>query len=245
MKKLIILFLCLSGVFVQAQGAGKLYAVLAGVSKYSQPGNDLTYPHQDAIEMYNLLRQHTEASRLKLLINRQATRAGIINAMNQLFARAGAEDVVMLYFSGHGNNSVFSAYDETLRFQDLSTVFKRIAAKRKIIFADACLSGTFRQSGTGQTATQGNSMSNEQVLLFLSSRSNQTSRESSSLKNGIFTYFLAAGLRGKADANRDRKITARELFNFVNRRVKEHTGGRQVPVMWGKFENNMVILNCK
>jgi uncharacterized caspase-like protein len=244
MKKILFILLCFSGVFAQAQSGGKLYAVLAGVSEY-RDGNNLTYSHQDAIEMYNLLKQHTDASRLKLLVNRQATKAGIISVMNQLFARAGADDLVIFYFSGHGNNSMFCAHDEILSFWDLSSIFKKCQAKRKIIFADACFSGTFRQSGTGQTASQGNRMNRENVLLFLSSRSNQLSWENLSVKNGAFTFYLIAGLRGSADANRDRKIMARELFNFVYPRVKQHSRGKQVPVMWGNFKDNMLILTCK
>ena len=245
MKKIIILFLCFSGVFAQAQGDGKLHAVMAGVSEYRQPENNLTYAHHDANDMYNLLKQHTEPSRLKLLVNAQATKAGIMNAMNQLFTQAGANDVVILYFSGHGNNGMFLAHDATLSFRDLSAIFKKIPAKRKIIFADACFAGTLRQSGSEQSASPGNRMNDEHVLLFLSSRSDQQSREDRGLKKGTFTFFLTAGLKGGADTNRDRKITARELFNFVNPRVKERSNGRQVPVMWGKFEDDMIILKWK
>ncbi len=65
----------------------------------------------------------------------------------------------------------------------------------------------------------------------------------SSLGNGFFTFYLLAGLRGGADNNRDRIVTARELFEFVNPRVKEMTKDVQVPVMWGRFEHNMEVLN--
>jgi uncharacterized caspase-like protein len=243
MKKIFFLFLCFSGVSGHAQHTGKLYAVLAGVSEYRQSENNLTYSHQDAVEMYNLLKQQTDTSRLKLLVNRQATKAGIVDAMNRLFLQTGEDDVVIFFFSGHGNKGMFFAHDTPVTFQDLSAVFKKCRASRKLIFADACLSGTFRQSGTGQPAAHGNEMDDKRVLLFLSSRSDQNSKESLSLKNGAFTFFLAAGLRGGADANRDKKITARELFNFVSPRVKKHTAETQAPVMWGKFEDNMVILN--
>ncbi len=51
------------------------------------------------------------------------------------------------------------------------------------------------------------------------------------------------GLRGGADADHNKVVTARELFDFVYPRVKEHSKGIQVPVMWGKFEDRMEILN--
>jgi uncharacterized caspase-like protein len=65
------------------------------------------------------------------------------------------------------------------------------------------------------------------------------------LHNGAFTFFLIAGLKGGADANRDRMITAKELYDFVRPQVEEQTGGKQIPVMWGKFEDDMVIMNWK
>ena len=245
MRKVLFLFLCFSGVFAHAQGHGKLYAVLVGVSEYRQSENNLIYSHQDAVEMYHLLKRQTDTSRLKLLVNREATKTAILHAMEQLFVRTGADDVVIFFFSGHGNSGKFYAHDTAVTFRDLSAVFRKSRAKRKLIFADACFAGTFRQSGTEQPVSHGNEMDDKRVLLFLSSRSDQTSKESLSLKNGTFTFFLTAGLQGGADANRDRKITARELFDFVGPRVKEQTQGKQVPVMWGKFEDDMIILNWK
>ena len=42
--------------------------------------------------------------------------------------------------------------------------------------------------------------------------------------------------------NRDRTITALELYNFVHNGVTEASKNRQHPVMWGKFDNNMTII---
>jgi uncharacterized caspase-like protein len=52
-------------------------------------------------------------------------------------------------------------------------------------------------------------------------------------------------LRGGADANKDGYITTKELFVFVYPKVKERSNGRQMPVMWGNFDENMVILKKK
>ena len=56
-------------------------------------------------------------------------------------------------------------------------------------------------------------------------------------------FFLERGLRGGADKNKDRIITARELYDFVHQGVIGASGGRQHPVMWGKFDNNMTIIS--
>ena len=79
-------------------------------------------------------------------------------------------------------------------------------------------------------------------MLFLSSRGNETSIERRDMKNGFFTSCLQKGLRGGADANKDRTITARELFNYVSTNVKTLSSDKQHPVMWGKFSDNMTVM---
>ena len=221
----------------------KIYAVLVGVSEYEIPANNLTYCHRDAIEMYELLKEHTTAERMRLLTNRQARHDNIVYYARQLFKQAQPDDIVIFFFSGHGDNNMFFTYDKSLNFGTLQSIFKQTKARRKLIFADACFAGTLRQTGNSSASTNVNL--GNRVMLFLSSRSNQISREDLTLRNGMFTYFLLAGLRGGADVNRDSYITAEELFNFVYPKVRERSSDRQIPVMWGKFDKDMVILKLK
>jgi len=48
--------------------------------------------------------------------------------------------------------------------------------------------------------------------------------------HGVFTWALLEGLRGIADANRDRVITTGELFDFVSSKVGQETKSRQTLV---------------
>jgi uncharacterized caspase-like protein len=61
--------------------------------------------------------------------------------------------------------------------------------------------------------------------------------------NGVFTTYLLRGLRGGADSDGDRKITAKELFKFVSHDVKERSKDKQHPVMWGKFDDDYVLMD--
>ena len=47
--------------------------------------------------------------------------------------------------------------------------------------------------------------------------------------HGVFTWAILEGLRGKADADADRFVTAGELFAYVRHRVRFETGFRQNP----------------
>ncbi len=80
-------------------------------------------------------------------------------------------------------------------------------------------------------------------MLFLSSRTNETSMENPWSDNGFYTQYLLKGIKGGADTNRDRIITAKEIYTFVSENIIERTNGKQHPVMWGKFNDNMRIMN--
>lgn len=110
-----------------------------------------------------------------------------------------------------------------------------------MVFADACYSGAMRQSKrNAKVKSNVNKTSN--VMFFFSCRSNELSIETSKMTNGFFTYALQHGLRGGADKNRDRIITAKELFGYVSAKVKQKSANRQHPVMWGNFSDNMPVM---
>ncbi|WP_291528412.1 caspase family protein [Bacteroides sp. UBA939] len=239
-----ILIILISGLDANARARrGNVYAVVVGVSEYALPGaTNLTYPAKEARDMYGLLSKHTTPDKIALLTNRNATRENIMNVVNRLFTATNPDDVVILYFSGHGYEGGFAAHNNSIAYTEFKKIFKRTKARRKLIFADACHSGEMRSREINNRANL-RSLNNQKVCLFLSSRSSQLSMETSAFESGFFTHYLMMGLRGGADADRNKVITARELFNFVNPRVKEYSKGRQIPVMWGKFEDRMEILN--
>jgi uncharacterized caspase-like protein len=219
---------------------GEIYGVFVGISEYEKPEGNLAYCHRDAIAMYETLKAYTTPGKMMLLTNQQAKHNNIVYYAKQLFLQAQPDDIVLFFFSGHGNRNVFFAYDKSLYFSTLHSIFKQTKARRKFIFADACFAGTLRQPGAQPASGKPNAGNN--VLLFLSSRSDQYAQENKLLGNGVFTHFLVTGLKGAADANSDSYVTARELFDFVHPKVKERTNESQIPVMWGKFDENMIIL---
>ena len=86
----------------------------------------------------------------------------------------------------------------------------------------------------------------QEVIVFMSSRNDEYSSEELSFTGaGYFTGPLLDGLKGAADANNDRLITARELFNYVHWQVVIRTNGMQHPVMFGKFNPNKVLIDLR
>lgn len=161
--------------------------------------------------------------------------------MRSQFLRAKSGDRIIFYFSGHGYPGGFCPYEmkkiaDGLTYSEVINIMNSSKASDKFIFADACNSGAIRQNSTNSAPDAHN------ILFFLSSRGNEYSIESPFLANGYFTKYLLRGLRGAADANKDRSITASELFKFVSKGVQTQTNGKQHPVMWGKFPDDLVIV---
>lgn len=113
-------------------------------------------------------------------------------------------------------------------------------ALRKIVFADACYAGKTR-SGKERSGNE----ADVSVMFFLSSRTNEKSQERRGWRNSLFTAYLERGLRGGADVDRNRTITARELFDFVSQGVAKDSRQQQHPVMWGKFDSTMPVMTWR
>lgn len=237
MKRILfsLICICLLGTGLSAQ---KIYLVSVGIADYPGTQNDLTLPAKDATTIQWLYQKNKKAETV-LLTNTQATRSNVLNSMERLFAKASTNDIVVLFFSGHGYKGGFVGYDDRLSYQDVRQAMAKSSSKNKMIFADACFSGKMRGAGRSSSSLSPASL---KVMLFLSSRDTEVSFERSSMQNGFFTTSLQRGLRGGADTNRDRIITAQELFQFVSQGVKELSNDKQHPVMWGKFDHSMPVM---
>lgn len=225
----------LFAVFVQA----KTYIVCAGIANYPGTRNDLRVSANDAVTIARIFDKNNNAEGL-YYTNSNATISNVISGMTNVFAKAGGNDVVIFYFSGHGIPGGFVCYDGYLYYDAIVKAMNRCRAMNKVIIADACFSGKMRN-----TRRRDNRYSTTNVMFFLSSRSNELSMEMppyTGFQNSLFTAYLERGLRGGADADRNRVVTAHELYNYVHNGVVNLSGGKQHPVMWGKFNGNMPII---
>ena len=237
--KIIKTIICASIIFCLSVSANaKTYLVAVGVSDYPGNNKDLRLSANDAATVQYIYSKNSNSESV-LLTNSNATKSAVLSKLRSTFAKASENDIIVFFFSGHGSKGAFCAYDAQIPYSEIRQAMASSKAKNKMIFADACFSGKMRQ-GRKNTAEQ--SFNNYNIMLFLSSRGNETSIERRDMKNGFFTSCLQKGLRGGADANKDRTITARELFNYVSTNVKTLSSDKQHPVMWGKFSDNMTVM---
>ncbi|MBQ8047088.1 MAG: caspase family protein [Prevotella sp.] len=215
----------------------KSYVVCVGISDYPGTQNDLTLPVSDAKTIKGIFESNGDA-KVEIVLDEQATRQHVIATMNDLYRNATAGDAIVFFYAGHGAPTGFVCYDGLLRYDEVSQVMASYNVKRKMVWADSCFSGKARKKISKPMAVT----AQQDVLFFLASRSDETSKEFRGWRNGLFTAYLERGLRGGADANLDRTITARELFDFVSQGVANTSRKKQHPVMWGHFDDGMPVM---
>ena len=243
----LLLFILLALSSLSATGR-TIYVLSVGISDYRYI-SDLQKTENDAREFSELYMTHTK--NVTTLLGPKATRENILSSLRLCFAKAGADDIVVFFFSGHGDKGGLCAYDTKGRstlvtYAEVQKAIGSCKAANKQLFIDACYSGGLRDGKkTARPATTARPpLSDTQgIMLFLSSRTGETSQENRWADNGFFTQYLIKGLKGAADTDSDRIITAKEIFTYVSAKVSERTRKKQNPVMWGKFNDNMHILN--
>jgi len=231
-----------------------IYAMIVGVSTYNHMPS-LRFTDDDAYQFYAFLKSPEGGAvpddRISLLIDDAATKESILSEMENLFRKADKNDVVLMYYSGHGLEGSFvphdyDGYNNTISHKDILTIFDNSSAKHKICIADACHSGSLYASrGSLSSALQSYYQSFEEVnsstALLLSSKSEEVSLEYSGLRQGVFSHYLIKGLKGEANFNQDDQVSVSELFQYVSKGVKEYTAFHQHPNLSGDFDPQMPL----
>ena len=136
--------------------AGEYWALIIGIDKYKE-APELDSAVKDAVGVRDVLTERYGFRRERIieLLNEQATKTNIEDALYQLGKRAGPEDSVLVYYAGHGQ------YDEDNRLAwwvpvdgkpqkpgtfvpnaVIRDYIEGMKAKHVYLVADSCFSGT-------------------------------------------------------------------------------------------------------
>lgn len=235
----------------------KVWAVIIGISSYNHMPT-LRYTDDDAYRMYAFLKSPEGGaltdSQIRILIDEDATYDKIKTAMEEVFSQAGKDDLVLLYFSGHGLRGSFlpidfNGFNNKLEHDEINKILDSSPAKYKLCIADACHSGSLlamaEKSGEIRNVLEDYyktlAQADAGTALIMSSKSDETSLESSGLRQGVFSHFLIRGLKGEADKDGNKIVSVQELFAFVDENVRTYTMNRQSPVIKGQFDSKMTV----
>jgi caspase domain-containing protein len=200
-----------------------------------------------------------KASDIVYMENNGATSEAVRDALTRLLPKATANDLVFIYIASHGSPDPFEPrklyflMNDTkvanmpttgLGMFELQEVLDHLLkADRVVVFIDAChsagIAGPKLVTGRQLQRIENNVFNLYASKLYretgravlTSSDVNEISEEGANWGggHGVFTWALLEGLRGAADANKDRVVTAGEIFNYVSNKVRTETDYRQNP----------------
>jgi hypothetical protein len=216
-------------VATSALGPAQVYGVFVGVSDYGGRANDLAFTADDAVSVSNAL-QTSGAMRAEnaiVLTDARATRAAVEQAVREIGARAGPDDMFVFFYSGHGAQvprdgpqpSDPDALDETLEFYDtritddeFSALLSEISPGIALIALDACFSGGFSKDVVSVPGRMGLFSSEEDVVSSVAQKFRA---------GGYLAHFIADGVgRQLADLNGDGTTSALELSQYLHNRYR-------------------------
>lgn len=241
--------------FTEQQKHGKVWVLLVGVSEYQQL-NNLKYTDDDAFKLNAFFQSAAGGSlpdeQIRTLIDEDATQVRILKELQLMAKKAGEDDLILFYFSGHGFVGSFVPHDYRqgsdilIKHSELVQILQGSKAKSKVVIADACHAGSLDTkdancSGLINTYYNAFRKSTGGTVLLLSSKADEISVESQGLKQGLYSHFLLKGLKGKANQNNDNIITVSELHQYIYSNVKFVTSGKQTPVIHGDFDIHMPL----
>jgi hypothetical protein len=166
----------------------------------------------------------------------EATSSRAIRALGRFFGAAARDDVLLVYFSGHGkldqSGRLHLCMQDTESTDLLSTAVSSTRinefadashARNVIIVLDCCHAGAFRGGELGDA------VAGPGRYVMTSCRGTQLANDAT-VDNGTsyFTQHLVDGLLGAAgDQNQDGYVSFSDLYAYVDRRLREV--GKQIP----------------
>jgi hypothetical protein len=213
------------------------FVVSAGIDIYASPKvNDLKGCVTDARTATRVFRQQQGTLFSKVvshtLTDATATSSRIKHEFAKLRKAGKAGDYAVIFLSGHGGRdnpgwhfcpSDYDPANPRGTSIDASTLMGAadvLAARglKVVVIVDACYCGNLRLLGKAQLDHH-RDQNGGGILLMLSSSPNQVSQALG--QYSAYAEAVAEALAGKADLNRDGKVTIAEARTYASRRVHE------------------------
>ena len=253
-----------SGLATTSEG-GQKWALVVGINEYSNVPT-LRYARADARGLYEaLIKAGFPADNIMLMTDTSTghlypTRGNLRARINQLATIVQKNDVLLVFFSGHGTEKNGVGYlvpidgstIDTSSLVPLSWIIETLEtspAKHRLLILDACHSGA--KAGDAAASPAGAMLSGltEAAFATLSSCDiDQLSYEDEQTSHGVFTSAIIEGLDGAADkfaqGNNDNIVNATELWAYAALKTKQWGIGHgkvQTPVLKGNFKGLIEI----
>lgn len=233
------------------------YALVIGISDYADVGlDDLPACEREAQALASTLTDPDgcaiPADQVLLVPQAEATTETILTAFEQLRDAAGASDVLILYFAGHGvidgNEFVLctGAREDRkgITATELDDALRKSNARGILVIVDCCGGAALAENAP----TFFYSLEQSDFRLFISaSRSRQSSWELPEGRGSLFTQHLLRILNGDVGGSSRGEIFFTDLFDHLHTAVQSEAerifGSRdmQEPVFSGSFSKDPLL----
>ncbi|MFJ7951797.1 caspase domain-containing protein [Lysinibacillus sp. NPDC096418] len=158
-------------------------------------------------------------------------------ALQDFFESAVADDVLFLFWAGHGHlyqeEGFLVPYDgltndtanTMIRMSDVNTWIENCSAKTVITLLDTCHSGAIVR---GREVLRGLEITGSGKIIIAACQPSQYAYDRKG--HGAFTDYLIQGLSGSA-ANADGIIDIYNLYSFITNKLSIEFSGQQIPVL--------------
>ncbi|MBD2185892.1 caspase family protein [Planktothrix sp. FACHB-1355] len=220
-------------------------ALLIGVSEYEPGLNPLPGAVKDLEAMRRVLQNPEMGGFAEANVNilKNPGNPSIMEqAIETLFSERDRDDLVLLYFSGHGikddSGKLYLATSKTSKNKRgelyrssavpasfIHDIMSNSRSKRQVVILDCCFSGAFaeglsaKDDGKVDIKSQ---LGGEGRAILTSSSSTQYSFEQQGSDLSIYTHYLIEGIEtGAADIDNDGLISVDELHEYARKKVQE------------------------
>ncbi len=222
------------------------YAVLIGNSSFPSEAKlpPLRFPENDVDALHELITSEEHGIFTQTFVLKNRSSQEVRERANEVLNLAERDDLVLLYYAGHGKlnrrgklhlatvDTRLSTLEATsFPVSSLRDFMEISRSKRIVVILDCCYSGA-----AGGVFTRGTT--DDSLQQFASGRGIQVMTASTGIEvaeereqdgHGVFTKHLLAGIRGGADEDGDGLVSVDELYRYVHRHVVQDSA--QVPTM--------------
>ena len=229
------------------------WAVIIGIDNYENLSN-LDYAVADAEAVKDMLVNQFsyEEENVKLLINEDANKVNIEQAISDVSLEAGEKDRILVFFAGHGETMPLpdggemgyllpvdgrqeNLYASAIPMNDLKDLSNMSKAKHMLFLIDACYGGLAAVGTRGlepaKTPNYLEKITNiKSRQIITAGGRDEKVIEKPEWGHSAYTMNLLRALKdGLADANGDGYITASELGLYLNEKVTIDSENQQTP----------------
>lgn len=195
----------------------RTFVLAVGMSN-SAVERPLSFASASAKDFANLMKEHTND--VTVMTSSNATKSAILSKLKQIAQTATSKDRIYFYIATHGGDNCITAYDDYISYNEVCDILSESASPMCLCIIDSCHSGSSKNVVKETSTFKGR----KNIAFMTGCRPEESSYFGGTLTDGMFTKAVIKGLRGKSDANGDKRITVKELFKYVyNDVVKRST----------------------